>query len=121
MPSFFHLDWEGAWVCCRVRSADRHLLIDRSIDFLLLSAGAVVERGHTCSHSEYRAFLRRCLLLAPKSLWAQNGEEEDDSGDHEAAMAMAVAMDGGAGLPSRRWEGLRLRVECGERLVLTLA
>lgn len=98
-----------------------------------------MERGLTCSRRQYRAFLRRCLLLLPPtnqpssdpiggsfaaaraSLWDAEEEEEEGSGDewrNEEEEGLWVGQEGaGGGLPSRPWENLRLRVERGVRSV----
>jgi hypothetical protein len=84
--------------------------------------GAVVERGATCTRRQYRSFLRRCLL-APNpqqqdrgagSLWGEGEEweEEEEEGDDDG---LWIKGEGSSGLPSRPWEGLRLRVERGVR------
>ena len=78
-----------------------------------------MERGVTCSRRQYRSFLRRCLL-APSphedrgaaSLWGEEEEEEEEGDDGWLWMN---GEGGSSSLPSRPWEGLRLRVERGVR------
>lgn len=86
-----------------------------------------MERGHTCPRRQYRAFLRRCLRpSSPQagsgapSLWDDDNEDcaddDDDDGVLEEGWWTTAEEEGrGGGLPSRPWEGLRLRVERGVR------
>lgn len=103
--------------------------------FSHMNTGAVVKRGLTCSRRQYRAFLRRCLLPPDSSfigsgsgrggggggpsLWDDEEEEEEpeEAEDELLRMGLSGGGGGGASLPSRPWEGLRMRVERGVRYV----
>ena len=106
-------------------------LIDRSIDTTYnastsLCAGAVIERGRTCSRRQFGAFLRRCLGGSDANSDDDEDEEDEEGfqdkeeggeegrdGPWESSSASASA----SSLPSRPWEALRLRVEHDIRCV----
>lgn len=90
--------------------------------------GAVLERGHTCPRRQFRSFLRRCLRPASplaaanagaSSLWDDDdddndcADDDDDEGLEDRWWTTTEKEEGR--LPSRPWEGLRLRVERGVR------